>query len=161
MVIVVIGPMGCGKSTIGKLLGIQLGWSFYDADDFHPQVNIEKMAQGIPLNDDDREPWLKILKTKIEEHTAQGRNMVLACSALKKKYRQLLGIDQQQIFSVFLKGSFELLSQRISSRSHEFMSQSLLQSQLDTLEEPQSGLTVNIAASPEEICHSIRKSLHI
>jgi len=155
MVFVIIGPMGCGKTTIGQVLATRLSWQFYDADDFHPEANKKKMAQGVPLEDSDREPWLNILHQIIEEHLTDGRSMILACSALKKKYRRMLGIDQQQVFSIFLKGSYSLLEERIAARSHQFMAKDLLRSQLDTLEEPDSGLTVDIAGTPEEICQTI------
>lgn len=155
MVFVIIGPMGCGKTTIGQVLATRLSWQFYDADDFHPEANKKKMAQGVPLEDSDREPWLNILHQIIQEHLTDGRSMILACSALKKKYRRMLGIDQQQVFSIFLKGSYSLLEERIAGRSHQFMARDLLQSQLDTLEEPDSGLTVDIAGTPEEICQTI------
>ena len=155
MVFVIIGPMGCGKTTIGQVLATRLSWQFYDADDFHPEANKKKMAQGVPLEDSDREPWLNILHQIIQEHLTDGRSMILACSALKKNYRRMLGIDQQQVFSIFLKGSYSLLEERIAGRSHQFMAKDLLQSQLDTLEEPDSGLTVDIAGTPEEICQTI------
>jgi len=155
MVFVIIGPMGCGKTTIGQTLALCLGWQFYDADDFHPEANKKKMAQGIPLEDSDREPWLKILHQIIQEHLADGRSMILACSALKRKYRRILGIDQLQVHSIFLQGSYSLLEERIAARSHQYMAKGLLQSQLDTLEEPDSGLTVDIAGTPDEICQTI------
>lgn len=150
MVIVLVGPMGCGKTTIGQILAKQLDWPFYDGDDFHPEANKKKMSAGVALEDSDREPWLKILNQLIRQHLATGRNMILACSALKKKYRDLLGVDQKQIYSVFLKGSRALLQQRIEARSHEYMSKDLLESQLRTLEEPLTGLTVDISGTPEE-----------
>jgi len=159
MVIIVLGPMGCGKTTIGKALADAMDWQFYDADDYHPEANKQKMARGIPLNDADREPWLQILHGMVQKHLSEGTSMVLACSALRKKYRRMLGIDQQQIFSVFLKGSYALLKERISVRSHEYMAKDLLQSQLDTLEEPETGLTVDIAGTPEEICQTIKNHL--
>ena len=159
LVIVLIGPMGCGKTTIGQKLAIQLGWQFYDGDDFHPESNKRKMAEGIPLDDNDRQPWLETLHEVIVEHLSGERSMILACSALKKKYRDLLGIDQHRVFSVFLHGSFSLLHERIVSRSHEYMDEGLLQSQLDTLEEPRTGLTVDISGSPEQICQTIIQEL--
>ena len=155
MVIVIIGPMGCGKTTIGQTLATKQGWQFYDADDFHPEANKKKMAEGFPLDDNDREPWLLTLHQIITKHLAEGSDMILACSALKKRYRRMLGIDQQQVFSVFLKGSYSLLEKRIAARSHQFMAKDLLQSQLDTLEEPETGLTVDIAGTPDEICQTI------
>jgi len=155
MIIVIIGPMGCGKTTIGKILARKTSWLFYDADDYHPEVNKQKMADGIPLDDNDRQPWLEILKEVIDDHLSSERDMILACSALKKKYRRLLGIDQKNIRSIYLKGSFSLLHERIVSRSHEFMDKDLLQSQLDTLEEPETGLIVDISESPDQIIETI------
>lgn len=155
MVIVLMGPMGCGKTTVGKILAHKTGWQFYDADDFHPKENIRKMSQGISLDDDDRQPWLEMLRDIIKDNLAADKGMVLACSALKKKYRQTLGINQKDILSVYLKGSSSLLSERIISRSHEFMAKDLLKSQLETLEEPETGLVIEISASPEQICEII------
>ena len=117
------------------------------------------MAKGVPLDDSDREPWLKTLHQIIQNHLADGSSMILACSAIKKKYRRMLGIDQSQVFSVFLKGSYSLLEKRIAARSHEYMPKDLLQSQLDTMEEPDTGLTVDIAGTPEEICRTIAENL--
>ncbi len=150
MVIILIGPMGCGKTTIGQLLADRLGWELFDADDYHTKANKHKMSQGIPLNDEDRRPWLESLREIIDEHLGSGNDMLLACSALKESYRQILGIDQKRIFSVFLKGSKQVLESHINSRSHEYMSKELLQSQLDTLEEPKTGLVVDISGTPNE-----------
>lgn len=155
MVIILMGPMGCGKTTIGQVLAQKTGWRFYDADDFHPEVNRQKMANGIPLDDNDRQPWLESLRDFIDDHLSSERNMILACSALKKKYRRLLGINQKDVFSVYLKGSFSLLHERIVARSHDFMDKDLLQSQLDTLEDPETGLIVAISASPDQISETI------
>lgn len=161
MIIVIIGPMGCGKTTVGELLADRLNWTFADADDFHPPENVEKMRQGIPLDDDDRFGWLTGLRTHIEEQMQRGRDLILACSALKQSYREMLGIDQKRIVSVYLKGSAELLQQRIASRSHQYMNESLLQSQLKTMEEPFGGLIVSIDQTPEMICSEIIKELGI
>lgn len=150
MVIVLVGPMGCGKTTIGQILARQLDWPFYDGDDFHPEANKKKMSAGVALEDSDREPWLQILNQLIQKHLAGGKNMILACSALKRKYRALLGVDQKQVYSVFLKGSQALLQQRIEGRSHEYMSKDLLESQLRTLEEPLTGLTIDVSGTPEQ-----------
>jgi len=155
MVIVLIGPMGCGKTKVGVTLAQKLGWQFYDADDFHPEANKRKMGEGIPLDDSDRQPWLDILHEIIQKYLSEESSMILACSALKKKYRRALGIDQEQVFSVFLKGSFSLLQERIADRSHEYMAKGLLQSQLATLEVPGTGLTVDISGTPEQISQAI------
>jgi carbohydrate kinase (thermoresistant glucokinase family) len=159
MVVVLIGPMGCGKTTVGKLLAKQLGWPFDDADDFHPPENIAKMRAGIPLDDNDRQGWLLTLQERINSRKRAGENLVLACSALKKKYRDLLGIDDQQVVSVYLKGDFELLSTRIDGRNHQFMNKDLLTSQLATMEEPEDGLTLDIGASPDILAGRIREWL--
>ncbi len=155
MVIVLIGPMGCGKTTVGEILAQNLGWQFYDADDFHPEANKIKMAEGMPLDDSDRKPWLDILHGIIQKNLSDESSVILACSALKKKYRRALGIDQEQVFSVFLKGSFALLQERIADRSHEYMSKGLLESQLATLEVPKTGITVDISGTPEQISQTI------
>lgn len=157
--VVLMGPMGSGKTTIGELLSAELGWKLYDADDYHPVENKKKMADGIPLDDNDRAPWLRILKTIIDDSLAGGQNMILACSALKEKYRDLLGVDQKQVFSLFLKGSRELLMERIEARSHEYMNKDLLTSQLATLEEPDTGFIVDISGTPEQVVDRIKSAL--
>ena len=158
-VLVLIGPMGCGKTTVGRVLSRKLSWPFYDGDDFHPPVNVEKMRRGVPLNDADRRPWLHILKNHIDAWLQSGQSVLLACSALKRQYRDLLGIDQKTVISVYLKGSYELLQKRIGSRRHAYMDQELLQSQIDTMEVPQDGLTVDISASPDKIADSIIRKI--
>lgn len=155
MVVVLIGPMGCGKTTIGSLLAEKLQWSFKDGDDYHPPSNISKMREGIPLNDADRMPWLDLLHEMIMSTVGHDHHLVLACSALKKIYRDRLGINQNNIISVYLKGSFDLIRKRVQARSHRYMPQELLRSQLDTLEAPTSGIIVSIDAKPEEIANEI------
>lgn len=160
MILVLIGPMGCGKTTIGKTLSRQCGYRFEDGDDYHPRANKEKMQAGIPLDDADREPWLTLLHELLITAYESGENVVLACSALKEKYRRLLGIDQKKIISVYLKGSRELLVQRIEGRQHEYMNKSLIDSQLNTLEEPETGIIVSIEGTPQEIVARILEQLN-
>lgn len=161
LIIVLMGPMGCGKTTIGKMLADKLGWVFCDADDAHPKKNIEKMAAGIALTDEDRKPWLEKLHAKIERRLGRGESAILACSALKKVYRDILGVDQKNVKTVYLKGSFDLLSKRIQGRRHLYMDNTLLQSQLDTLEEPKGGLWVDISAPRKRIVRTIVDALEL
>ena len=160
MVLILMGPMGCGKTTIGKMLAEKLGWSFYDGDDFHPEKNVEKMRAGIALTDDDRKLWLKELHANIQNWLRNKQNSVLACSALKQAYRDMLGVDQSTVRTVYLKGSYELLRKRIEERQHPYMDKNLLRSQLDTLEEPKDGLTVDISATPEIVVNTILNYLN-
>lgn len=155
MVIVLMGPMGCGKTTVGQLLAKRLGWRFEDADDFHPPGNVSKMQSGVPLNDQDRLPWLQFLRGMIEEALATDEPMILACSALKASYRLVLGVDQKSVITAYLKGSPELLRRRIAMRTHQYMNKDLLSSQLLTLEEPGDGLIVSIASTPEATVEEI------
>ena len=153
--LILMGPMGCGKTTIGRLLAEKLGWSFYDGDDFHPNQNVEKMRAGIALTDEDRKIWLEMLRSKIQRWLERGQNTVLACSALKHTYRDTLGVNQNTVRTVYLKGSYELLQKRIEGRRHPYMDKNLLRSQLNTLEEPKDGLSVDISANPETIVNTI------
>jgi carbohydrate kinase (thermoresistant glucokinase family) len=161
MIIVLIGPMGCGKTTIGQLLSRKLSWPFYDGDDFHPQVNIEKMRKAIPLTDEDRQPWLKRLHEEMLRLNQSGRNAIFACSALKRTYRQTIGIDQNAVRSVYLKGSYGMIRDRLKNRNHPYMDDNLLKSQMETMEEPEDGLTVDISMSPENIVQIVLTALGI
>ena len=157
--VIVMGVSGAGKSTVGRLLAATLGWDFFDADDFHPESNVEKMASGRPLDDEDRRPWLLRLQSLIRERPADGPGAVLACSALKAAYRDLLDIDDPRVALVHLQGSQELLARRLGAREGHFMPPDLLLSQLDTLEVPSDAVTVDIAATPEQICREIISEL--
>lgn len=160
MIVIVMGVVGAGKTTVGKRLAEQQGWQFADADDFHPRSNVEKIRNGIPLNDPDRDPWLESLRAAIVEWIAQDRNVVLACSALKRIYRSKLKVGPLVRF-VYLKGSAALLADRLHSRHGHFAGESILASQLADLEEPEDAVIVEISASPGQIVAGIRKALHL
>jgi gluconokinase len=130
-----MGVTASGKSTVGKLLAQQLGWSFFEGDDFHSPENIGKLRCGEPLNDEDRKPWLEAIREVIRGAIARGENAVIACSALKASYRKMLQIDEQVSF-VYLKASIALIQERLKNRVGHFMNPHLVQSQFDTLEEP-------------------------
>jgi len=161
MVLILMGPMGCGKTTIGKMLCEKLGWAFYDGDDFHPKKNVEKMRAGIALTDEDRKAWLEKLHANIRRWLRDKQNSILACSALKQAYRDILGVDQDTVKTVYLKGSYELLRKRIEGRQHPYMDKNLLRSQVETLEEPSDGLTVDISATPETIVRIVMDRLNL
>ncbi|HUL30766.1 MAG TPA: gluconokinase [Thermodesulfobacteriota bacterium] len=155
MVLILMGPMGCGKTTIGKMLAVKLGWPFYDGDDFHPEKNVEKMRAGIALTDKDRKLWLETLRENIQRWLRDKQDTILGCSALKQIYREMLGVDQDTVRTVYLKGSYGLLRRRIEGRLHPYMDKNLLRSQLDILEEPEDGLTVDISGTPEMVVRTI------
>jgi gluconokinase len=161
MVLIVMGPMGCGKTTIGKMLAQKLGWPFHDADDFHPKENVEKMRAGVALTDEDRKTWLDTLHAMIKGWVERGQNMILACSVLKQSYREALGVNQTTVRTVYLKGSYDLIRKRIEGRHHPYMDKNLLRSQFDTLEEPTDGLWVDISPPPETIVNTLLDSLKL
>lgn len=150
-----MGVSGCGKSTIGALLGERLGLPYKDGDDLHPLANIEKMASGTPLTDDDRWPWLTDVATWLHSHT---KGAIIGCSALKRSYRDLIREGAPGAVFVHLDGDFDLLHQRMFSRPGHFMPPAMLQSQVDTLEpleEDEVGRVFDIAKSPEELVEEI------
>jgi gluconokinase len=153
-----MGVVGAGKTTIGTLLANQLGWQFADADDFHPAANIEKIRQGIPLTDADRDPWLESLSHTIEGWIAANENAVLACSALKRSYREKLSVAPEVRF-VYLKGSPGLIAGRLHARHGHFAGESILTSQIADLEEPEVAIVADIRQDPLQIVDSIRKQL--
>ena len=160
MVVVLMGVSGSGKTTAGMCLARQLGWTFLDADDFHPAANVEKMHRGVPLTDEDRRPWLAALRQKVDEACKRGENLVLACSALKHAYQEYLEEDDVgQIKYVYLHGSEELIQQRLASRTGHFMNPILLHSQFETLEPPAEAIRVEITPPPEIIAAEIRQRL--
>ena len=162
MVVVLMGVSGSGKTTVGRVLARSLGWAFVDADDYHPAANVEKMHRGIPLNDDDRRPWLDTLRHLIAEACREGQNVVVACSALKHKYQDYLEQDDPPcVHYVYLQGPPELIQERLAGRTGHFMNPALLGSQFATLEPPEGALRVDIAPSPEAIAAEIRQRLGI
>ncbi|MGY3088524.1 gluconokinase [Hymenobacter sp. UYAg731] len=159
MSFIVMGVSGCGKTTVGEQLAQQLNRPFYDADDFHSQANIDKMAHGTALTDDDRRDWLATLATRLGEWEQAG-GAVLACSALKEKYRTTLQSQAQEpLHWVFLDGPKELLLERIGGRKGHYMHSNMLDSQLATLERPAYALRLSITNTPAELVSQILDAL--
>jgi len=158
MVYVVMGVSGCGKTTVGKLLAKEKEIPFFDADDFHPENNIQKMQAGLPLNDDDREPWLSILSEKIREWNEES-GAVLACSALKKSYRKTLTSKTGDVTFIWLDGSYDLIRSRMQNREGHYMPPGLLQSQFDALEPPSNAVKISINQPPDSILSDIMQNL--
>lgn len=162
--IIVMGVSGSGKTTIAQALAARTGFSERDGDDFHPPANIEKMKAGIPLTDDDRLPWLHAIAQAIDRHADGDTPVIIACSALKRSYRDILVHGRKDVRIVYLKGSAELLAQRLAQRGGHFMPPELLDSQIKTLEPPKPGehiLTVDIAAPVERIVDEIVAALNL
>jgi len=158
MIVIVMGVVGAGKTTVGRLMAEQLRWEFADADDFHPPVNVEKIRRGTALSDADRQPWLQRLRGAIARWIAEKHNVVLACSALKRGYRKELEVGPEVRF-VYLKGSAELIAERLRLRHGHFADEKILASQFADLQEPEGSATVDIAGTPEQIVAEIRRQL--
>jgi gluconokinase len=156
MVVIVMGVTGAGKTTVGRALAEALGWEFQDGDDLHSEENKRKMHLGIALDDADRAPWLSALRELIETMLAEGRDGVVACSALKQSYRDELVVEPNAVKVVYLKGAKSVIEQRLRNRTGHFMNPDLLQSQFDTLEEPRDAIVVDAAAAPEAIVDEIK-----
>jgi carbohydrate kinase (thermoresistant glucokinase family) len=156
MVLILMGVSGCGKTTVGKQLSIEMQIPFYDADDFHPPANVEKMRKGTPLDDEDRQPWLERLHQMILKWNKKD-GAILACSALKKSYRQTLrgDLDKNELQFIYLKGSAELIRERLQHREGHYMPAGLLNSQFRDLEEPSDVLTAGIDRPVETIVSRI------
>jgi gluconokinase len=150
VILIVAGVAGSGKTTVGTLVAGQLGWQFADADSFHPQANIDKMRAGIPLTDEDRAPWLRALTGWMDERIAAGEPAVLTCSALKRSYRHLLLDGRPGCVIALLEVDRDDLMKRVSSRPGHFFPEELVQSQLDTLEEPSPADEPNVHVIHEE-----------
>jgi gluconokinase len=159
MVIVLMGVSGTGKTEVGTRLARALNGEFAEGDDYHPPANVAKMRSGVPLDDADREPWLETLSREIGAWLDAGKTVVLACSALKQSYRDILKAGRPGVRFVYLKGDEALISSRLEGRHGHYMPASLLDSQLATLEEPKDAVTVGVDATPESIVDKIRKAL--
>jgi gluconokinase len=163
MVVVIFGVAGVGKTTVGERLARELGWKFYDADDFHPRANIEKMRNGQPLTDEDRQPWLERLRELIARSLASNEDAVLACSALKKKYRDRLRVSDAVKF-VFLRGDRQQIEKQLRNRRGHFFDSNLLDNQFADLEEPKSCkgvVIVDLGPHAEELVQAIEEKLQL
>jgi gluconokinase len=163
VIVIVFGVSGAGKTTIGKLLADDLGWGFYEADDFHPRANIAKMRRGIPLTDEDRWPWLEVLREQITRSLTAKEDAMLACSALKRAYRESLRVSDDVKF-VFLRGEYAVVEKQIRLRRGHFMNPELLRSQFADLEEPQADekvLTIELERTPQELVEEIKTKLRL
>jgi gluconokinase len=160
MIILLMGVTASGKTTVGKQLALELGWRFLEGDDFHSPENIKKLRQGMPLNDEDRKPWLEVIRETIRATLARGENAVIACSALKETYRRMLRVSEHVIF-VYLKATIPLIQERLRRRVGHFMNPNLIQSQFDTLEEPEDALQIDAGLTPAEIVRIIRNKLSV
>jgi gluconokinase len=161
VIVVVMGVTGCGKTTVGQALARDCGWDFHDADDFHPADNVAKMKSGKPLTDADRWPWLDRLNALIVDSERQGKSLVLACSALKRIYRDRLACDCAGVRFVLLDAGEEVIRARLAARQGHYMNPKLLDSQFAILERPQDALALDAAGSPSELVTRIRKTLAI
>jgi gluconokinase len=159
MIVILMGVSGCGKTTIGQNLSAKMGWPLFDADEFHSAASIEKMRNGIPLEDADRWPWLDRMNAMLRQRHVRGESVLLACSALKRAYRDRLSKGIADVRWIYLKGGFELIRKRLEARKGHYMKAGLLESQFAALEEPENALTVDIDDTPDSIGDSILRRL--
>lgn len=157
MIVVLMGVSGVGKTTIGRVLSARTGWNFEDADDYHSEENRRKMAAGIPLADADRWPWLNAVHNRMLQYQQQGEHAIFACSALKQKYRELLGsgFADDELHFVYLHAPAALIEERVKARHHPYMNPDLLDNQLATLEIPSDAWSVSVEGSPKEAVEEI------
>ena len=161
LTIIVMGVSGSGKTTIGKALALSLNWEFVEGDDFHPAENVEKMKNNIPLDDNDRWPWLRRLNDTLKQSQSSGNHTVVSCSALKKSYREALVNNLKSVEFVYLCGDRDLLEERMKARNNHFMKADMLKSQLATLEVPENALTVSIELSIGDQVNFIRQHFNL
>jgi gluconokinase len=162
VIVIVFGVSGAGKTTIGELLVRELGWHFYEADEFHSDASVEKMRRGVALTDEDRWPWLEKLRELVEQSVAANENAVLACSALKRAYRERLRVNAEVKF-VFLRGDYAVIEKQLRQRSGHFMNPELLRSQFADLEEPKPDedvVTIELGRTPPALVEEIKSKLH-
>ena len=155
MILIVMGVSGSGKTTIGRMLAKELGWRFYEGDQFHSATSVQKMEQGIPLIDEDRWPWLERLRELIQQVNDRGESAVLACSALKLSYRERLMRNNSEVQFVYLRGDIGVIEKRLQARKKHFMKGGLLKSQFEILEEPKEAIIANIDGAPQVIVKAI------
>ncbi len=161
-IVVVMGVSGSGKTTIAERLAAAEGWTLLEGDSFHPPANVAKMASGTPLTDEDRWPWLRAIAAAIDAYRARGESAVVACSALRRAYRDILIGERKDVRLVYLRGSQALIAARLRARKGHFMPPALLDSQFRTLEEPgpdENPITVAVGGTPDDIVQSIREGL--
>jgi gluconokinase len=160
MILLVMGVTGSGKTTVGKLFAQRLGWLFLDADAFHPAENIEKMKHGVPLTDQDREPWLVAIHAELLECAAKNQDAVLACSALKQSYRETLAAGVE-LRICYLKGTYREIAARLQSRTGHFAGEGILAGQFADLEEPRDALVLRVSETSEEIVGDVLRKLKL
>ena len=160
MILLLMGVTGSGKTTVGKLLAQRLGWPFLDADDFHPPQNIEKMQHGVPLTDQDREPWLAAIHAELLKCASTNQNAVLACSALKQSYRGRLGAGVE-LRICYLQGTYREIAARLQSRTGHFAGEGILAGQFADLEAPRDALVLRVSETPEEIVGDVLRELKL
>jgi gluconokinase len=158
-ILVLMGVAGAGKTTVGQLLSKELGWPYFEGDDFHSVRNIEKMSDEVPLTDADRLPWLRNIRNKIDELINKNQSAVIACSALKKEYRDILSAGTDKVRFIYLKADRELIKTRLEERRNHFMKAQMLESQFEILQEPAGALTIDASLQPAKIIQLIKKSL--
>jgi gluconokinase len=159
MIVVIMGAAGSGKTTVGQRLAAALGWPFFDGDDFHPPASVAKMASGVPLDDDDREPWLARLRELIDEHASAGASAVIACSALRRRYRERLLAGCSEARLVYLEADAALLAQRLAARAGHFFPAALLESQLAALEPPEDAIAIHAGQPVADIVSAVIEAL--